>query len=30
MTFDYLWREGGPVKAANLLTLSRGVLILPS
>ncbi len=29
MTFDYLWREGGPVKTANLLTLSRGVLILP-
>lgn len=29
MTLDYLWREGGPVKAANLLTLTRGVLILP-
>ena len=28
-SLDYLWREGGLVKTANLLTLSRGILILP-
>ncbi len=29
MTLSHLWREGGTVKAANLVTLSRGLMILP-